>query len=168
MAVTREKKAEVLSKLKDIFGKVSNVVFVNFHGLTVGDTSAMRRALHDDKVGLFVAKKTLITKAMQEAGLSGDAPELPGEIAIAYPKDADSNDVTAAARGVYAFQKKLEGKVGIVGGIFDRMFRHQEGMLEIATIPSQHTLHAMFVNVINAPIQGFVVALSAIASKKSE
>jgi large subunit ribosomal protein L10 len=168
MAVTREKKAETLSKLKDIFGRVSNAVFVNFHGLTVGDTSTMRKALHDDKVGFFVAKKTLISKAASEAGLSGELPDLPGEIAIAYPKDADSADITASARGVYVFQKKFEGKVGIVGGIFDRMFRHQEGMLEIATIPSQHTLHGMFANVINSPIQRFVVALGAIAGKKTE
>ena len=168
MAVTREKKAEVLSKLKDIFSRVSTAVFVNFHGLTVGDTSEMRRTLHGEKVTYYVAKKTLLKKALDEAGLTGDIPALDGEIAVAYPADADSSDVTAPARGVYAFQKKFDGRVGIVGGIFDKMFRHKEGMLEIATIPSQHTLQAMFVNVINAPIQGFVVALSAIAAKKSE
>src|SRR5690348_15002280 len=83
MAVTREKKAEVLSKLKDIFGRVSNAVFVNFHGLTVGDASEMRRSLHGEKVTYYVAKKTLLKRALEEAGLSGDIPELEGEIAVA-------------------------------------------------------------------------------------
>jgi ribosomal protein L10 len=39
-------------------------------------------------------------------------------------------------------------------------------MESIALIPSQKTLYAQFVNIINSPIQGFVVALNAIAEKK--
>lgn len=166
MALTREKKGEVLSKLKDIFGKVSNAVFVNFHGLTVGKTSELRRGLHGEKVTLYVAKKTLLERALSEAGLSGTMPALDGEIAIAYPADADSADVTASARGVYGFQKKLDGKLSIVGGVFDRAYRDQAGMLEIATIPSTDTLRGMFVNIINSPIQRFAIALQAIADKR--
>jgi large subunit ribosomal protein L10 len=168
MAVTREKKAEALSKLKDILGRVSNAVFVNFHGLTVGDTSEMRRTLHGEKVSYFVAKKTLIKKALDEAGIPGDVPSLDGEVAVAYPTDEASSDMTAPARGVYAFQKKFDGRVSILGGIFEKMFRSKEGMLDIATIPSQDVLRGMFVNVINSPIQGLVVALGAIAGKKGE
>jgi ribosomal protein L10 len=40
-------------------------------------------------------------------------------------------------------------------------------MMAIALIPSQQTLYAQFVNVINSPIQGLVVALSKIAEKKT-
>ena len=40
-------------------------------------------------------------------------------------------------------------------------------MTAIATIPSQKTLQGMFVNVINSPIQGFVMALDQIAKKKT-
>lgn len=166
MAVTRQQKEETLAKLKDIFTRASNAVFVNFHGLTVGDTSEMRRTLHGDKVSYFVAKKTLLKKALDEAGLSGDVPSLDGEVAVAYPADIETSDVTATARGVYAFQKKFDGRLSILGGIFERMLRSKEGMLEIATIPSQDTLRGMFVNVINSPIQGLVVALGAIAKSK--
>lgn len=168
MAVTREKKVEVLSKLKDIFSRVSTAVFVNFHGLSVGDTSEMRRTLHGEQVSYYVAKKTLIKRALDEAGLPGEVPSLDGEVAIVYPADAESDDVTASARGVHAFEKKFDGRVAILGGIFERMFRGKEGMLEIATIPSLDTLRGMFVNVINSPIQGLVVALAAIAEKKAE
>ncbi|MBP9771365.1 MAG: 50S ribosomal protein L10 [Candidatus Pacebacteria bacterium] len=166
MALTREKKGEVLKKLKDIFGKVSNAVFVNFHGLTVGKTSELRRSLHGEQVTLYVAKKTLLERALSEAGIEGTMPALDGEIAIAYPADADSSDVTAAARGVYSFEKKLDGKLSIVGGIFDRAYRDQVGMLSIATIPSMQTLRGMFANVINSPIQRFAIALQAIADKR--
>ncbi|MEK7579377.1 MAG: 50S ribosomal protein L10 [Patescibacteria group bacterium] len=165
MAVNKQKKGEILKDLKELFGRIKTATFVNFHGLSVKDTSALRRGLREDNVRLFVAKKTLIKKALGEAAIPGDIPMLDGEIAIAYPHTEDA-DITASARGVYAFQKKFDGRLSIVGGIFERMFRGKEGMLEIATIPSMKTLRGMFVNVINSPIQGLVVALSAIAEAK--
>ena len=39
-------------------------------------------------------------------------------------------------------------------------------MEAIAAIPSQKVLYAQFVNIINSPIQGLVLALNAIAEKK--
>ena len=38
-------------------------------------------------------------------------------------------------------------------------------MTVIASIPSMQVLRGMFVNVINSPIQGLVIALNAIAVK---
>ena len=40
-------------------------------------------------------------------------------------------------------------------------------MNAIATIPPVPVLRGMFVNVINSPIQGFVIALDQIREKKS-
>src|SRR5688572_14314031 len=123
MALTREKKSEILSEFKDIFSRVSNAVFVSFKGLTVGEATELRRALKKEGVSYKVAKKTILDRALKDAPLSGDVPALDGEIAFAYPDDVESADVTAPARGVYAFQKKLDGKLAIVGGIFDKMFK---------------------------------------------
>lgn len=168
MALTREKKATLLANFKDVLSRVSTAVFVSFKGLTVGEATELRKALKKDGIAYKVAKKTLLTKSLSETAFEGSIPTLDGEIAFAYPESVDDSDVTAAARGIYAFEKQFQGKLGIVGGIFNKMFKDKAGMLEIATIPSQHVLRGMFVNVINAPIQGFVVALSAIAGKKTE
>lgn len=167
MALTREKKVVILDAFKDIFGRVSSAVFVRFSGLSGAESTELRRALKHEGIAYKVVKKTLLERTLNDASIEGSVPALDGEIAFAYPVDAASEDTTAPARGVYAFQKKLEGKLSIVGGIFDRSFRDQAGMLEIATIPSQHVLRGMFVNVINAPLQGFAVAIKAIADKKS-
>lgn len=40
-------------------------------------------------------------------------------------------------------------------------------MTEIATIPSMQVLRGQFVNLINSPIQRFVVALNQIAESKN-
>ena len=160
MAITKDKKKEILKKLEDVTGKES-VVFVNFHWLPVTETTEMRRDLRDKEVNYFVAKKTLVKKAFGETQIKGDLPELEGELAIAF-----ADDPTAAAREIHAFQKKHKDSVSILGGVFENKYLNKSEMEEIALIPSIDILRGMFVNVINSPIQGFAMAMKAIAEKK--
>ena len=54
-----------------------------------------------------------------------------------------------------------------MGGVFDGEYMDKAAMTAIANIPDVPVLRGMFVNVINSPIQGMVIALNAIAEKKS-
>ena len=75
--------------------------------------------------------------------------------------------VTAPASGVYEFGKKLKGALSLIGGVFENAFLDAQGMTAIASIPPLPVLRGMFVNVINSPIQGLVVALDKIREKKA-
>ena len=162
MPITKEKKKEILADVKEKISSSKNVSFVNFHGLSVSELTEMRQALRQNSVGYMVAKKTLVRRALDEASLEGEMPELDGELAIAY-----GEDIIAPAREVYSFQKKFDGRINIVGGVFDGVYKSKEEMVEIAAIPPMQTLRGMFVNVINSPIQGLVVGLSKSAEKKT-
>ncbi len=161
MAITKAKKAEIFENLSTIAKGEGSRVFVNFHGLSVTDTTAVRRALKSEGVNYLVAKKTIASKAFSESGISGELPALPGELAIAYGEDA-----LAPAREVYKFQKTLKDKISILGGVFENRFIGAEEMVTIASIPSRHVLYAQFVNLINSPIQRFAVVLDRIAEAK--
>ena len=161
MPISREKKKEVLEKLK-VVGGAKAMAFVNFHGLTVANVTEFRRTLKSAGVSYFVAKKTLAKKALTEAGIAGTIPNLPGELGIAYGEDA-----TAPAREVFSFQKKFENKVSLTGGVFEGKFIGLEEAKALALIPGVQTLRAQFVNLINSPIQGFVMALNEVAKKKA-
>ncbi len=162
MARTKAQKKEIIEKLQTLMKDAGSLVFVNVHGLKVGDTTKMRRALKADGVGFFVAKKTLTALALADKKFAGTMPELVGEFGLAYGKDQ-----VAPARGVYEFQKKHKDQVAIVGGVFESKYMSKEEMLAIAAIPPLATLHGMFVNIINSPIQGFVMALDQISKKKT-
>ncbi|MEK7184696.1 MAG: 50S ribosomal protein L10 [Patescibacteria group bacterium] len=162
MARTKVEKKEILEKLESIVKDAKSMIFVNFHGLNVGDTTLVRRKLKNESVGFFVSKKSLTRKALESKKIEGTIPELAGEVGLAYGADP-----IAPAREVYEFQKKYKGNISILGGIFEGKYMTKEEMIDIALIPSQNTLRAMFVNVINSPIQGFVVALDQIAKKKT-
>ncbi len=165
MAKSRTEKGEVLAKLKEIFTTSPSIAFVNFHKLTVKQVEALRRAMTSAGSGYLVAKKTFIAKSLEGAKVAGTAPELPGEIAVAYLKSG--RDATAPAREVFGFEKKFEKAVQLVGGIFEGLFKGREEMLAIASIPPRETLLAQFVNLVNSPIQRLVVGLSEVAKKKS-
>lgn len=164
MAITKNKKKEIVAKATDALKDATSVAFVNFHKMPVSETTAMRKTLRAKGVGYLVAKKTLLKRALTEKKFSGELPELAGEIAIAY---GTGEDITLPAREVYAFQRKSDGRVVIVGGIFESAYKTQTEMTEIASIPSREILLAKLVNVIHSPIQGLVVALDQIASKRA-
>lgn len=163
MAITKAKKQDIVAKVKDSLKNAVSVVFVNFKGLSVGDTSAMRKSLKSEGIGYFVAKKSLVKRVLAESGYEGDMPDMEGELALAWSND----DATAAARGIYEAGKKHKDSVNIRGGIFENRFLDAIGMMAIATIPPVPVLRGMFVNVINSPIQGLVIALNQIRETKT-
>ena len=162
MPISREKKKEIIDNVSSLLKDSKTVVFFNFKGFSVKNTIEMRRELKKASVGYLVAKKTLAKRAFDAAKISGDMPAVFGETAFAY-----GADLVAPAREVYNFQKKFKDSISIAGGIFDGKYVSKEEMIAIAAIPSQQTLYAQFVNVINSPIQGLVMALDAIGKKKS-
>jgi large subunit ribosomal protein L10 len=161
MAITKAKKTEILSKLEGIVKDASTLVFVGFKGLTVKDTTLMRRTLREKGVGYMVAKKTLISKAVHAKGYTGTLPELPGEVALAW-----STDEIAPAQGVREFEKQYKEKLAILGGVFANEYKDKVAMTDIASIPALPVLRGMFAQLINSPRQRFAVVLSKVAETK--
>jgi len=156
----KSKKEEMIKEFEQAVKNSESMVFVNFHGLKVSDETSLRSSLRNAEVNYKVGRKTLLKRALTGKA-KGEIPELNGEVAVAYSKDA-----TASAREVYNFQKTHKGLLEIIGGIFDGNFLGKVEMMEIAMIPSREVLYAQFVNLINTPIQQFAVVLDQIAKSK--
>lgn len=165
MATSRAKKEETLSELVSAFKNGASATFVSFGGVNVASSTDLRRSLDAENVSYQVAKKTLIAKAVQEGGFSGEMPALPGNIAVTVSQD----DPTASARVLYNWfkdKKEVKDLFTIVGGIYEGKLMNATEMQAIATIPDIKTLRGMFVNIINSPIQRVVTVLSKIAEVK--
>ena len=160
MAITREKKEEIVAKVGGIVAGAKTVVFAKFKGLPVNEQNAMRTALRSEGVGYTVAKKTLIKRAFSEANVAGSMPELQGEIALAYGADE-----LAPAREFAVFIKKHPEALAFAGGVFGGAYVNADEIKSIAAIPGLQTLRAQFVQLINSPLQRFAVVLNAKADK---
>ncbi len=161
MPLLKSKKEEMIKDIEKAVKGSESVVFVNFHGISAGDETVLRRDLRNQNVAYRVSRKTLLKRALSGKA-EGELPELSGEVAIAYGADQ-----IAPAREIYNFQKAHKGILNILGGIFEGKFVGGEKMTEIAMIPSREVLYVQFVNLINSPIQRFAVVLDQIAKSKN-
>ena len=161
MAITKQKKVEVTTKIVDGLKGAEGAVFVSAKGINANQMTALRRELRANGVSYTVAKKSLMRRAFVECGITGTLPEMPGEVAIAWSKDP-----IAASKGVYAFAKMKENKdkMILVGGIYEGAFQSKEEIMQLATIPSYKELQGKFVGVLNAITTQFVRVLDAKAN----
>ncbi len=162
MAISKQKKGEIITKLSKAIKDAKSLVFVNFHGLKVSDTTSLRRELKSEGVSYQVSKKTLTKRVLDAEKFKGEQPELTGELAMAW-----GEDLLAPARGIKNFAKKFPEALKILGGVFEGKYMSKVEMEEIASIPTMEVLRGKFVNIINSPIQRFAVALNEIAKTKN-
>jgi len=167
MAITKQKKAEILTTATSALKNAAAAVFVSFSKLTVAEVNDLRAALRAEGVKYTVIKKTLLKKALTDVGVSGDMPEMPGEVAMAVLSKEVSDDITAPARSLNAFVKKFKEKLTFVGGVINGAFLSKAETVSVAQIPPTPVLRGMFVNVINSPIQRFAIALGEVAKTKN-
>jgi large subunit ribosomal protein L10 len=160
MAITRQKKEEIVAKVSDIAKTAKTLVFTQFKGLTVAEQNEMRKALRGSDVGYTVAKKSLLNRALADAGYEGTMPSLDGEISLAFGEDE-----LAPAREVAVFVKKFGDHLSFAGGVFGGKFVGKDEITAIASIPGMDALRAQFLQLINSPRQRFAVVVNAKAEK---
>ncbi len=156
----KSKKAEMIKDLEGMIKESESLVFVNFHGMKVSDETVLRRNLRNQGVGYKVSRKTLLARALKDKA-EGEIPELAGEVAIAYSKDA-----TSSSREVYNFQKDHKGVLNILGGIFDGKFVGSAFMMELATLPTKEVLLSKLAFLFKSPMQRLAIAVNEVSKKK--
>ena len=162
MALKKEKKVEIAVSLDKALADAQSVVFVKFDKLKVADVNALRRNLQKDGIGYFVSKKTLLKRSLDKKGITGDMPELAGQIAMAY-----GTDLLAPAREVYAFAKTHKENISIVGGVFEGKYMDKAEMEKVATIPSREVLLSQIAYLLKSPMQRLAIGINAVASQKA-
>lgn len=161
MAITKDKKLSIVASFSDMLSDAKSVAFVKFSKLTVKEANALRRALRAEGITYKVGKKTLLKRVLSDLGISGDLPELEGEIAVAA-----STDALAPARVVYEFQKTHKDMITLVGGIFEGAYKDKESMTRIALIPSREVLLSQIAYLLKSPMQRLAIAVSEVAKQK--
>lgn len=152
---TKEQKKVIIAELAEKLKSSKAVVFSDYKGLMVKDMMALRGELRKEGVELKVAKKTLISLALKDAGIEVDAKKFEGQLAIAI----SSKDEVAAAK-IMAKTAKANENLKIVGGILGIKELSTAEVNALAKIPSKEELLAKLVGSLNAPVSGFVNVLA--------
>ena len=152
MAVTRQKKQEILATLTKNFKDAKSIGFVKTSALTVAEFESMRNDLRGVNANYMVAKKTLMKLALKNAlNIDVELKDLPGQIgAVCNFDDAivglgKVNDVVKKTKG-----DKLEWTVCV----FEGELKNNEETKAIAGMPSRETLLGRLVGSMQAPLAG--------------
>jgi len=150
MAVSRQKKEEILAELVELFKDAKSVTFGQYAGMSVSDISEMRNEMRAQGVKFKVAKRTLFKLAAKENGI-----ELPDEIMEGTVGAAFSfEDVVSGPKLLKDTSKKVE-VVKLMGGVMEGKVLTITQMQELADLPSKEELLAKFVGMMQGPLRGF-------------
>lgn len=155
MAKTRVQKEDALRDLTNVLSSMQSAVFTTVNGYTMEDADALRKKGNAEGIKITMAKKTLLVRALKEAGIEVDASQLAGSILTAI----GTNDAIAPAKLLAEFSKDREA-IMIAGGVFEGKQVSAADVMVLATLPSREQLYAKLVGSLNAPVSGFVNVLA--------
>jgi large subunit ribosomal protein L10 len=168
-----EEKKVLVSGLADKLLSACAGVLVSYKGINVEKDTALRKELREAGIDYTVVKNTLLRRAVAMASLNELSSVLEGTTALAVSRE----DCVLAAKILCKFAENNDFykiKMGFVEG---KVVSTNE-VQNLAKLPSKEILVAQVLCGLNSPIiglvsvlsgtmRGLVVALSAVAKKKS-
>ena len=156
MALTKERKKEIIEDLKKKLEKQKIMIFVNFTGLKVKDLFELKQKLKSVDAIFKVSKKTLLCIALKEKDekLAEKISQIKGQLAIVFGFGKE----ILPAKVVYQFSL-TNPNLKILGGYFEGIFREPKEVITLAKLPTKDELLVQLLRDISAPIAGFINVL---------
>lgn len=154
MALTKDKKKEVIDQVSNLLGTSKMTVVAAYPGTTVQGMQTLRRQAKDNGTAIKVLKNRLVKKALEssETFKDLDTSTLKGQLLYAF----NSEDEVAPAQTLANFAK-ISPTIEFVGAITaDGNLISAEDVKALASLPSKEQLRAQLVGVFKAPLGGFV------------
>lgn len=156
MPLTREKKEQVVTDIKELFSESKMTVIAKYQGTSVKDMQALRRLAKESGTRVMVAKNRLIIKALKGNDQYGDlnTDVLTGMLAYAF----NSEDEVAPAQSLADFAKK-QPTLEFVGAIAaDGKWLTADEVKTLAQLPSKPQIIASVLALLHSPIRSVVSA----------
>ncbi len=160
MSLNRSEKEAVISDVTGLAAKAQTLVLAEYRGITVSDMTKLRATARSSGVSLSVLKNTLARRAVAGSGFEVVSDLMTGPLIYSFSEDA-----VAAARVVADFAK-TNPKLVIRGGAYGGKALDENGVKQLASIPSKEVLLAQLLGLMQSPISRTARVLAAIAEKK--
>lgn len=155
MSKTRSEKTELLNKYKEILKEKVGYFLVNSDKTNTLTVSKLKMQLRDAGANYTVVKNSIFKVALQETDQPLQTQELDGPTALIYFDE----DPTASAKLVKQVQKETE-LLKTKGGVYEGEFLTEAKVMQLADIPSREVLLSQLVGTMNAPLTGFMNAVT--------
>lgn len=158
MALTKDKKAQVISELEQLFADSKMTVVAKYQGVTVKSLQTLRREAKGNGTVVKVVKNRLVAKALKNSDALKDTDTSALREMLLYA--FNPNDEVASAQTLKTFMKQ-ESNLQFVGAITaDGTFMNVEEVTALASLPGKNQLIAGLINTLNSPVRGVMSGLS--------
>jgi large subunit ribosomal protein L10 len=154
-------KKEVVSEIKDKVSDSASVIFFDYRGLSVAETTELRNKLRQSNSDIKIYKNTLVKRALDNLNLNvGNVLEGPNAISL-------SKDVIEPIKVLTNYAKDHTA-LSIKGGIIDGNVSSIEELAKLATIPSREGLLTMLAGGMIGIAKDLSICLQLYSEQKSE
>lgn len=158
MALTRNKKNDVVSEVAELLATSKMTVVTKYEGTTVKALQQLRREARDNGTKVKVVKNRLVIKALQQNDTlkDVDTSAITGMLLFAF----NAEDEVAPAQALAAFAKK-NPTLQFVGAISaEGKFLDAAEVKTLADLPSKEVMIGSVISTLLAPVNDTMNALS--------
>lgn len=161
MAITRERKEELVAIYTELLGHATGLVVTEYRGLSMAKLNDLRTKLREVNGEYVVTKNTLFKIALRNAGWIVPDDLLEGPVATAF---ADGN-LPGVAKAVLGFQKENPDLFIIKGGVLTARVLTAAQVETVSELPSLSELRAQLAGIVVQPATGLVSILNSATSQ---
>lgn len=158
MALSRDKKEQIVAELSDLLASSKMTVVAKYEGITVKQIQELRRNAEENGSVIKVVKNRLVKKALESNDTlkSVDTSALNSMLLYIF----NAEDEVAGAQTVKSFVKSSKAPLEFVGAVSaEGAFLSAEEVTTLADLPSKEQLIAGVVNTLKSPANNVVSAL---------
>ena len=153
MAITRQKKEELVALYSEQIQKSSALVFTDYRGAKVGKINSLRDKLRTTGTTYVVTKKTLLELALKQNGRNLDLSHVTdGSTAVAFLGD----DIGTGVKALKDWIKAEADVVRITGAALDNDVLNVAQAESLADLPTREQMLAKLLATIIAPASQLV------------
>jgi len=157
--VDRGAKEALVTQLHQSLAAATLVVVTQQKGLTVAETTKLRRQMREAGASFKVAKNRLARLALKGTAFESLSEQLKGPTGLAY-----SSDPVAAARVAVKYAKD-NNKLSILGGAMSGQVFDAAGVDALSRLPSLDELRGKLIGLLQAPATKVAGVLQAPAGQ---
>lgn len=159
MALTKNKKDEVITEVSQLLATSKLTVAAKYQGTTVKAMQQLRRSAKENGTVVKVIKNRLVIKALQQSDVYKNVSIDNLNNMLVYAFNSEDEVAPAQALAIFA---KTNPTIEFVGGFTaDGNFISAEDIKALAALPNKEQLRGMLVGTLAAPLSSFANVLAA-------
>ena len=152
-----EKKIKEVEALRDKLSRSSVVIGTEYRGLSVAESTALRKLVRDGGMQMQVVKNTLFLRAATAAGMADAAELAEGPTAIIFGYD----DPVLPIKTVVEYQRTARNTFAARKAFLDGQIIPGNRLTDLAALPPRDQLIAEIAGALQSPITTLVYLLSS-------